>query len=307
MKKPLTTILILSYILSFSQIIKEEINLTNNKISIPGTLSYSKIDKKQPLVIFIHGSGNIDRNGNQKGTPIQINYIKALADSLNNQSIAFYRYDKRTSIPQNLDQLKDITIDDFVQDAKVVIHYFKSDDRFSGIHLIGHSQGSLVAMLAAKNDVKSYISMAGAGETFDKIVVQQISAQNPELGNIAKDHFIELMEKDSIAAVNPMLQAIFAPQNRSFVKHWVAINPEKEIKKLNIPILILNGDADTQVTVSNAEKLKTACSKAKLEIIPKMNHLMKEVNSLTENQQAYIDAKYPISPKMLETLIEFIK
>ncbi len=307
MKTIFTTVLLFTYLIVFSQIIEEEINLVNNEILIPGTLSYSETGKKQPLVIFVHGSGNIDRNGNQKGTPIQINYIKALADSLNNHKIAFYRYDKRTSTADNFDKLKGITINDFVSDVEVAIQNFKNDSRFNSIHLVGHSQGSLIAMLATNKNITSYTSIAGAGTTIDKIIVQQISAQNPELGNIAKEHFKELFETDSIETVNPNLISIFAPQNINFIKNWAKINPEKEIKNLNIPVLILNGNTDTQVTVSNAEELKIASQNAQLEIIPKMNHLMKEVNSLTENQQAYIDAKYPISPKMLKVLIEFIK
>jgi pimeloyl-ACP methyl ester carboxylesterase len=291
---------------SFSQVIEEEINLTNADIAIPGTLTYPETKNKLPLVIFIHGSGNADRDGNQEGTPMQGSFIKALADSLNNHKIAFYRYDKRSARPENFEKLKDVTVLDFVADAKVTIAHFKNDQRFSGIHLIGHSQGSLVAMLAADEDIASFISMAGAGTTIDKIIIQQINKQSLDLGKIAEEHLHELMTKDTITTVNPMLFALLAPQNQKFVKSWAMINPQEEIKKLNIPILLVNGDKDIQVDSTNAQNLKAAQPKAQLAIIINMNHVMKEEDAEVTGLEGYFDPKYPISSKMLEILVDFI-
>lgn len=288
-------------------IVSEEIDLANGTIKIPGTLSYLKTDHKIPLVIFVHGSGNIDRNGNQAGTPIQVSYIKALADSLTKKGIAFYRFDKRTAVPENLSKLNGITLKDFVSDVKIALQYFKDDPRFGSIHYIGHSQGSLVAMLAITKDVKSFISIAGAGETIDEILLKQLNAQNPELAKIAKQHIDELIKTDTIATVNPFLMSLFAPQNQKFLKNWMLIDPVEEIINIKIPILIINGDADLQVKVSDAENLKAAHPKAELVIIPKMNHLMKEVHSMEENQQSYWDEKYPLSTVLITLLSDFIR
>ena len=88
--------------LVFSQeIVSKNLDLSNGKVKLPGTLSYPKTTGEIPLVIFIHGSGNIDRNGNQAGTFVKANYIKTLADSLNTRGIACYRYDKRTATKDN--------------------------------------------------------------------------------------------------------------------------------------------------------------------------------------------------------------
>lgn len=298
---------LLSYsMFSFSQIIEEEINLSNAKIAIPGTLTYPETKNKVPLVIFIHGSGNPDRDGNQEGTPMQSSYIKALADSLNNLKIAFYRYDKRSARSENFDKLEDVTVLDFVADAKVAIAHFKNDPRFSGIHLIGHSQGSLIAMLAVNEDITSLISMAGAGQTIDKIMVQQIYAQNPEFGKLVEEHFQELMTKGSIATVDPNLVTMFPPQIQNFYKTWASIDPQKEIKKLQIPILILNGDKDIQVAITNAQNLKVAQPEATLMIIPNMNHIMKEEDAEVQGHEGYLNPKYPISPKMIAAVLQFI-
>ncbi|MEM9687683.1 MAG: alpha/beta hydrolase, partial [Bacteroidota bacterium] len=130
-------------------IISEEIVITNEAITLPGVLSYPKVQEKLPLVIFIHGSGNIDKDGNQSGINVKANYIKMLSDNLNQNGIAFFRYDKRTVRPENMNSvLKDNSYEYLVEDAKKVIAYFKEDIRFHQMILIGHSQGSLTAMLA---------------------------------------------------------------------------------------------------------------------------------------------------------------
>lgn len=307
MKQLLYIFIFFPIVFNAQEIISEDINMTNGEIKIPGTLSYLKTNDKVPLVIFVHGSGNIDRNGNQAGTPVQANYIKTLSDTLITKEIAFYRYDKRTATPENMAKLNAITLKDFANDVKVVINHFKNDPRFSSIHLIGHSQGSLVAMLTITDDVKSYISIAGAGESIDKTIVKQLNGQSPELAKVAKQHIDELMKTDTIVSVNPFLISLFAPQNQKFWKNWMLINPEEEIKKITIPILIINGESDLQVKVSDAEGLKAANPKATLVIIPKMNHVMKVVDSIEENQQAYIDEKYPLSSILVHNLSEFIK
>ncbi len=291
---------------SAQEIISEETNLTNGEIQLPGTLSYPDIQHAMPLVIFIQGSGNVNRDGNQAGTVIQSAYIKTFRDSLNVRGIAFYSYDKRTSTPANISKLQDIRFSDLVDDARLAIAHYGSDSRFSSLHIIGHSQGSLVGMLSLSPQVKTYISLAGPGVSIDKKIVEQITAQSPELGEIAAQHFEELQKTDTIASINPMLFQVFAPQNHKFLKNYAALDPAAEIKKVRIPTLILNGEADIQVSPQDAQLLHEALPGSKLEIIPKLNHVLKEVNSMAENQQAYMQPDVPLSAALLSTITAFI-
>lgn len=305
--KTLITLLLLPLALFSQEITSEEIVLKNGEIVLPGTLSFPNEKKKLPLVIFIHGSGNVDRDGNQAGVNIKAGYIKSLSEELNKQNIAFYRYDKRTATPANIKLNSNILLTDFVADAQVAINHFAKDRRFNKIVLIGHSQGSLVSMLAITKEIDGYISLAGAGESIDKTIVRQVTVQSAEFGKITASHFHELFKTDTILEVNPQLISIFHPVNQKFFKSWAAIDPLKELKKVNVPTLILSGDADTQVTVNDAEKLKQAKPNATLHIIPKMNHLLKEVNSPTENQQSYNDPNFPISIELIKLIVDFVK
>ncbi len=285
---------------------EEEILLKNGEIVLPGTLSFPKTHQKVPLVLFIHGSGNGDRNGNQ-APMLNTNHIKSLADSLNNRGIAFYRYDKRTATKENLAKMKDPSLYDLAEDAKVAIHHFDDDERFNGIHIIGHSQGSLVGMLAVGNEIRSYVSLAGPGTTIDKTLIRQITEQNEDLGKVAAQHVQELMETDTILEVHPFLVSIFASQNQSYLKEWIRLDPVMEIKKLALPVLIVNGDADIQVKEEDAELLKQAMPNAQIAIIPNMSHTLKTVNDFQENQRSYTDPSFPLSRELVETLYEFIQ
>lgn len=310
MKKLLIVYLVFPILIFAQEVKTEELDLKNGDISLPGTLTVVPSKKKTPLVIFIQGSGNGDRNGNQVGTAMQIGYIKTLRDSLNTKGISFYSYDKRSANINNLKSIKDISFKGFVNDANVAIDHFKNDKRFSDITIIGHSQGSLVGMLAinTRNDkaVSSYISLAGPGKTFDKTIVEQLTAQNPDLGKAAKEQFEELVQTDTIKEVNPFLVSIFTPTYQKFMKEWATENPATEIKKMKIPVLILNGDADLQVSTDDAKLLKNAQPKATLKIIPKMNHVLKTVNSIVENQEAYTSKDYEISKELINAIDKFV-
>ncbi|APG64946.1 alpha/beta hydrolase [Tenacibaculum todarodis] len=292
-------IVLISYVTSFAQVKSEDILIKNEGVELPGTLSFS--GENTPLLIWIHGSGGVDRNGNAP------QYIKQFRDSINANNISFFSYDKRTANKNNIVFLKQgVLFNDFVLDAKTVVNHFKNDKRFSEIILVGHSQGSLIAMLASENTNK-YISLAGAGETIDKTLVRQLSAQNPLLGQSVKSHLKELMETGTIKEVNPMLAAMFSEPNLPFLKSWVSINPTEEIKKLTLPMLILNGTKDLQVPVKDAENLHNANPNSKLVLIENMNHVLKDIQKDDDNLKSYYSADFPLSTTLIKTVVTFVK
>ena len=283
----------------FSQITTQEITIQNQAIQLPGTLSYPA--ENSPLIIWVHGSGGVDRYGNQP------QYIQQFRTAVNKEKIAFFSYDKRTANPNNRAFLKGgVLFNDFILDVKEVVNHFKNDTRFNSITLVGHSQGSLTAMMALKN-VDNYISIAGAGETIDKILIKQLRAQSLEYANIAKAHFKELKETGSIKEVNPNLMAIFAKPNQEFWSSWIAVDPIKALKKITIPTLIINGDKDIQVGVENASKLKAVKPNASYAIIQNMNHILKDIQKEADNIKSYNSPEFPVSKQLIETIVSFVK
>lgn len=289
---------------SYAQIKTEDFLIKNGNIELPGTLSYPTGAKD--LVIWVHGSGTVDRNGNQPAANVKANYVKQLRDELNKNNIAFFSYDKRTANPKNAPYFGGIVLDDFVSDAKKVVSHFIKKGQFKNITLIGHSQGSLVAMLALDN-VDKYISLAGPAESIDAALVRQITNQNAEVGKIAAAHVKELKETGEVKEVSPFLVSIFAKQNFQFLKNWMSYNPAEEIKKVKVPTLIINGTKDSQITVEDAKGLHKAKSDAKLVIIEKMNHVLKVVENDSDNLNSYYSPDFKLSTELVKTITEFVK
>lgn len=291
-----------------SEIIAEEINLKNDSILLPGTLTYKKDLSIQPLVIYVHGSGDVDRNGNQTGR-INANYIEQLSEALNENGIAFYRYDKRTSTKENMKfLLQGISFSEFVDDLNVAINNFKADSRFSSINLIGHSQGSLTAMLALSDEIDKYISLAGTAYSIDETISEQYRKQlGDSIANQLIYHFEELKTTGTIENVNPMFAQVLSPPNLAFFQSWMKYNPVEEIQKVIQPTLIINGGKDLQVMPKDAKTLHQAKPQSKLVIIDNMNHVLKSIEKDEENLKSYSIPDFPIAKELVEALTDFIK
>lgn len=294
---------------SQQDIISEEILIENGNFKLPGTLTYTSNVSEQPLVIFIHGSGDVDRNGNQASAGANPNYLKQLNDSLVAKGIAFYRYDKRTATRENLMEfIKNMYFEAFVEDANLVIDKFKNDQRFSSITLIGHSQGSLISMLVDHTHIDKFISLAGPGNTLEYSLVNQVRSQNGDsLANIVQSHFKELSEKGSIKNVDKNLMVLFNKPTQPFVLSWTKYIPSDEIKKLQMPILILNGDKDVQVTIEDAEALHNANPKSKMVIIKNMNHVLKIIEKESDIMLSKMTPDFPLSQELVSIIETFIK
>ena len=260
-----------------------------------------------PLAIIINGSGPIDRNGNEMMT--KNNAAKKLAEALAKKRIATFRYDKRTLKAQqlNIDE-KDMRFDDFIDDAKAVIKRFSELPNYSSLYIIGHSQGSLVGMIAAQQKADGFISIAGAGQTIDSLIVEQIGRQMPGLEESARTAFNELRANGKVKDYNQGLASLFKKSVQPFMFSWMKYDPQQEIKKLEMPVLIINGDNDLQVNTNEAEKLKAAKPEAELVIIENMNHIYRIIdkNDDIANQKSYNEPQRPISNEMVEQISNFI-
>lgn len=295
--------LILHSVSVFSQVQREDITLMNGPITLSGTLSFT--ETTQPLVIWVHGSGNIDRNGTQKGL-LPLRYIQKCRDSLNARGLAFFSYDKRTANSANKDLLKTTLFDDLVTDLQIVVDHLKKEKRFSKIVLIGHSQGSLVAMLGAKNSDK-IISLAGPASPIQEIIVQQIAKNAAILAPFAKKHFEELEKTGTIKEINPMLMNIFAKPMHAFLRSWMHYHPTKVARTLQQPLLIIQGEKDLQVAVRDAQLLKDAVPKATLVVIKNMNHVLKTIQKDSDNMTSYTDPSFPLSVTLVNAIVKFVK
>lgn len=274
---------------------------------LEGTLYLPNDIQKPPLAIIIAGSGPTDRDGNQP--MMKNNSLKYLATALANKGVATFGYDKRSVALMKNGQINEATIafDDFIKDTQKVIDYFKKANEFSKIIVIGHSQGSLIALEIARKDVDLLISIAGAGQEIDKVIVDQLEKQSPALKENARQAFDAIKTNGVATNYSPLLSSIFRESIQPFIANWMQYNPQELIASLEIPVLIINGTRDIQVDVTEAQKLKEAQPNAKLVLIENMNHILKEVpEDLLENQKTYNNPSLPIVPQVITEIITFI-
>ncbi|WP_034059713.1 alpha/beta hydrolase family protein [Lacinutrix jangbogonensis] len=280
--------------------------VTINKL-IDGTLLTPNTIKKPNLIIIIAGSGPTDRDGNQNF--LKSNSLKKLAQALSAKAIATFRYDKRIVKQirnRNID--KNMMFDDFVVDAKSVVNYFKDSKKYNKIYIAGHSQGSLVGMLASKNNAYGFISLAGAGQSIDKVIIEQVEKTAPMYLEDTKRVFKVLEGGKTTAKFPPALASVFNLEVQPFIANWMSYNPKVEIKKLNMPILIINGTKDLQVSEAEAKLLKEASPHAALKIIDKMNHILVPIEGDNlENSKSYNETSRKLSPELIEAIIDFME
>jgi pimeloyl-ACP methyl ester carboxylesterase len=313
MKKSILLFILLLSAICFSQEKNEKEVFNKEEITISSLLKGSlyaplKQNKKTTLVILIAGSGPTDRDGNQKG--LTNNSLKYVSEELAKNEIVVFSYDKRI-IAQMLSGTANeatLSFDDFINDAKEVVTFFKNKKKYNKIIIAGHSEGSLIGMIAAKDNANAFISLAGAGRTIDSVVEDQIEKQAPTLKEEVQNYFAILKKGETFELKNPMLASIFRESVQPYMISWIKYNPQNEIKKLQIPVLIINGTKDLQVGVAEAELLKQAKPDAKMEIIENMNHLFKEIKGdEKENKAAYTNPDLPVMQELILKINRFIK
>ncbi len=198
-----------------------------------------------------------------------------------------------------------------MNDAAAWVRQMQADQRFAGMGLVGHSEGSLIALAVAnETPVKAVVSLAGPGEPLADVLQRQIranSANPPELVAEVERILTELRAGRRVASVPPVLATLFRPSVQPFLISAFKLNPAGLIKTLGAPVLIVQGERDLQVTPDDARQLAAANPQARLLLIGGMNHVLKQVgDDLTLNQRSYGDPTVPLSPALLPAIVPFL-
>ncbi|WP_068984671.1 alpha/beta hydrolase [Lysinibacillus xylanilyticus] len=275
------------------------------------TVALQKASKEpSPVVLILAGSGPTDKDGNS-ALAGKNDSLKMLAEGLANEGIASVRYDKR-GIGDNKSlstKEEDMSIDYYVDDAVQVINTLLANKAYSSVHIIGHSEGSLIGLLAAqKTNVESFVSIAGTGRPIDEVLLEQLKGQlSPQLLKESTDILASLKKGELVKNVSPDLQALFRSSVQPYMMSWLKYNPASELAKVNSRVLLVQGTNDLQVTATDAEALKKGKQVAELLYMDGMNHVLKDAPAdRAGNLATYSDPSLPLHKELLPAIQQFI-
>lgn len=262
-------------------------------------LPEKKIKSSMPLIIIIPGSGPIDRDGNIAMSPGKMNSYRYLADSLLMEGIATFRYDKpgvgESEFTYGEDKLR---FEDNAAVVVAIVKHLQSRMSLKNIYLLGHSEGALVAFLASAQlpQLKGLISIASPAENAADLLQEQLSK------SISDTVFRELVQakldsvrEGHVVSSPPLLFSLLRPSVQPYLQSWFQYTPREEIAKLKLPLMLIHGEKDLQVSPLAIEKLESAAPEAHIRRYPHMNHVLKMVDdSESQNRASYMDEDFPL-------------
>ena len=281
-------------------------------LELSGTLVMPRgVPGKVPVAVIIAGSGPTDRNGNSM-LGIRPNSYAQLAWGLATRGIASLRYDKRVmpGTKGSVD-ISRLTLEDFAADARAAAESLAHDARFSKVILIGHSEGSSLALIAARAGppVAAVVSVSGLGRPLGVVVREQLARQFDSATLVRYDTAMaQYLRGETPTDVPPAMAALFVPINQNFMKSLTSFDPPAAIKAVRQPVLIVQGGRDLQVRPVDADVLHAARPDAQEVIVPLANHVLKQASDTTLMGQMslYQTPTTPIMPEVVTAIADWI-
>ena len=233
------------------------------------------------------------------------------------QGISSVRIDKRGLFGSKaaIADPNKVTIADYAADAHAWVASTRAATGARCVWLLGHSEGALIALAAGQRPegICGVITVSGPGRKLGVVMREQLRA-NPANASILPAAMVAL---DSLEAGKPVdaaslpapLQPLFNAAVQPFVIDLLAQDPARLAAGLTVPLLIVQGDKDIQVTVDDAKVLAAAQHKARLAVLPGVNHVLKAIagDDRGANLATYADPSLPIAPSVVDTIAGFVK
>ena len=269
-----------------------------------------------PVVLIIPGSGPTDRDGNNP-LGVKAATYRLLAEALAKRGISTVRTDKRGMFGSKraVVDANRVTMADYAKDTHAWISSIRRATGAKCVWLLGHSEGGLVALTAGQraHGICGVIAVAAVGRKIGTVLRGQLAANpanRPYLA--AADAAIASLEAgrrvDADSLPQP-LRKLFADDVQSFLIDLFAENPAKLAASLKPRLLIVQGEQDIQVTVDDAKALAAAQPRARLVLLPGVNHVLKipQGTDRAANLRAYADPSLPIAPSAVDAIADFVK
>lgn len=260
------------------------------------------------LVIIIAGSGPTDINGNQKIA--NNNSLLFLSNELVKNKIATVRFDKRgiaKSFHPGFNE-SNLVFEDYAKDIVAIIKYYSAKG-YKNIYLIGHSEGTLLGLIAAQEvKIKGFVSLCGAGNPIDVTLKKQLKPKMPPAMYSEAESIIDSLKRGHLVKnVSSQMNMLFRPSVQPYMISWFRHDPAEYVMKLESPLLIIQAEKDIQVDMEEATTLKNASPKSQFLVVKDMNHVLKAISGdIKENVASYSNPNIPVSQELVTAIANFI-
>ena len=282
-----------------------------------GPLEGTYVDAGQgaPVVVIIPGSGPTDRDGNNPMGVTAASY-RLLGEALAAKGVSTIRVDKRGMFGSKaaIPDANKVTIADYAADAHAWARVAREKTGARCVWLAGHSEGALVALAAGQDSsgLCGVIAISGMGRKFGTVLREQLHA-NPANAPLLEPAEKALTELEAGRTFDPAglpapLQPLFHAPVQGYVIDLMKQDSAALAASLKLPLLIVHGEADLQTKVADAKALAAAQPKAKLVLLPGVNHVLKAVGpEPSANMAAYADPSLPVAPGVVDAIADFVK
>lgn len=288
---------------------EREVNINSDGAELSGTLLLAK--SKSHLVIIHPGSGPTDRNGNQEG--LQSNCYLKIAEYLFKHGYSSLRIDKRGigKSDLGLESEAQLLFSHYVNDLYRWAKWATDSAGFKTVILLGHSEGALIALKCMNEhpELNHFISVSGAGRPADEILKEQLQVLPQKVKNLVFPMIDTLKTGKRISNVPVLFYALFRPDVQPYLCSWFLQDPVQLAKTITKKVLILQGDYDIQVTVSDAQNLHSAFPQSELHIIHGMNHVLTQSKTTLKTQQMadYNNTNQKLHKGFTKALLRYLK
>ncbi len=291
-------------------VLQRPIDLDTGQGVLHGSLLLPQQATPPPVVLIIAGSGPTDRDGNNPASG-RIDNLKRLALLLAGEHIASVRFDKRgvaASQPATPDE-RDLSVERYVADVVAWGRALRQDPRFGPLILVGHSEGALIASLAAEQaGASAVITLAGSGRPVADVLREQLAQRLSPAQLAGGVALIDRLQAGQTSLDVPApLRQVFRPSVQPYLITLLHQDPAAAFARLTMPALIVQGRNDIQVEVADAERLKAAKPDAQLALIDGMNHMLRiSPREMGQQRDSYRNPELPLARELGVRIVLFI-
>jgi pimeloyl-ACP methyl ester carboxylesterase len=293
--------------------IDRPVALGSNAAALHGTLTVPEGKGGGDAVLIWSGSGPTDRDGNSS-FGLKNNSLKMLAHALGEVGFMALRTDKRGigESARAAPPEADLRFETYVEDAARWARFLKEAPGVRNVFLLGHSEGALVATLAAQRfPAAGLVLVAGTGFPAAEVLRRQLAAPDiaipPDLLSEILEIMAALEEGRLVPTVSADIEAQYRPSVQPYLMSWFGYDPAAELARIATRTVVIQGANDLQVSMEDAERLAAARPDIPLIRIEGMNHVLKTApKDRQENFATYTLPLLPLAAALAPAIARFL-